>query len=138
MSLSRLTDCTEFPLSRSSEPELASWNVFSTQTDRLGNIALGIGSGVPKLQPVVEQSGSALFGRGAVSKGNTEQVPPTDWPHEMLNLLCEPSGVGPSACVELPPPMFRPPQVSVLAVAPVPSNALPHAPPGRPFVKIIV
>jgi hypothetical protein len=44
--------------------------------------------------------------------------------------LVAPSGVGPSATTELPPPMFRPPQVRFLMMALLPFRMLPQVSPG--------
>src|SRR5262249_29494703 len=51
------------------------------------------------------------------------------------NRLVEPSGIGPSATTEPPPPMFRPPQVRVLMRALLPSSVVPQGPPGVRVLK---
>ena len=51
-------------------------NVFSTQVVMLGMVGFGIGSGVPKLQPVFVQSGPAVFTGGAVLVAPTVQLAP--------------------------------------------------------------
>jgi len=51
-------------------------NVFSTQVVMLGMVGFGIGSGVPKLQPVFVQSGCALLTAGAVEFALTVQLEP--------------------------------------------------------------
>src|SRR5262249_5629738 len=49
--------------------------------------------------------------------------------------LAAPSGVGPSATTEPPPPMFRPPQVRFLMRALLPVRVSPQVPPEAPKVK---
>ena len=104
-------------------------NVFSTQVVRE---PFGIGSGVPKLQPVLLQSGSVLLRAGAVLNALMLQAEP-----EQLRLkrLCEPSGVGPSGTSELPPPMSRPPQVRLFTTVLLAFIAVPHTPPGARLAK---
>src|SRR5215468_1424166 len=103
--------------------------VFSAQVVSVGSEGFGIGSGVPKLQPVVVQSGSVLLSAGAVEVGPMLQSEPEQPPSQAppaaqlsANRLFEPSGVGPSATMEPPPPMLRPPQVRFLMRVLVPSS----------------
>src|SRR5262249_47404570 len=91
-----------------------------------------IGSGVPKLQPTVVQSGSAVLTAGTSVVGPIVQVEPAQLSE---NRLVEPSGVGPSATVEKPPPMFRPPQVRFFSTASEESRAVPQVPPAARLVK---
>ena len=110
-------------------PLAGDWKVFSTQVDRE---PFGIGSGVPKLQPVLLQSGSVLLRAGAVLNALMLQAEP-----EQLrsNWLCEPSGVGPSGTSELPPPMLSPPQVRFFTTVLLAFIAVPHTPPGARLAK---
>src|SRR5262249_116528 len=114
--------------------------VFSAQVLSVGSEGFGIGSGVPKLHPVLLQSGAVLLSGGAVEVGPmlqsepaqpASQAPP---PAAQLsaNRLFEPSGVGPSATMEPPPPRFRPPQVRFLMRVLLASWMLPQTPPGTP------
>src|SRR4029079_16373695 len=52
------------PVARLSVPLAGCLNVLITQTPSAGRAAFGMGSGVPKLQPVAVQSGSAEFAAG--------------------------------------------------------------------------
>src|SRR5262245_65308535 len=84
--------------------------VFSAQVVRTACTKFAIGSGVPKLHPVVVQSGNALLTGGGPATGPTLQIEPAQLlsqapPAAQLsaNRLAEPSGVGPSPTVEPPP-----------------------------------
>src|SRR4030095_3197282 len=94
--------------------------------------AFGIGSGVPKLQPVLVQSGSALLRAGACVVAPMVQMSPSQL---SANRLTEPSGVGPWATNEPPPPMFRPPQVRHSRTVAWASCAEPQMRTGAPSVK---
>jgi len=50
--------------------------VFSTHVLMFGMAAFGMGSGVPKLHPVLVQSGLAVFTAGAVEFAVTLQLEP--------------------------------------------------------------
>src|SRR5262245_18030004 len=91
----------------------------------LWRVGCGRGSGVPKLQPVVVQSGSALLTAGAVDVGPMLQLGPVQLSE---NRLCEPSGVGPSGMREAPAPMLSPPQVRLLMTVFEPSRVAPQLP----------
>src|SRR5262245_38414979 len=56
----------------------------------------------------------------------------------MFICVSAPPGIGPSATVEAPPPMLRPPQVSDLRTAPAapPDFTAPQVPPAAPVVKL--
>src|SRR5262245_32704149 len=90
-------------------------------------VGLGIGSGVPKLQPVLVQSGSGVFTGGTVDVGAIVQLEPVQL---SANRLVEPSGIGPSGTRAAPPPRLRPPQVRFLMRALLPSSVVPQVPPG--------
>src|SRR5215475_2669540 len=116
----------ELPVARSSVPLAAALQVFSTQRLSPGSVGVGIGSGVPKLQPTSVQSGAALLTGGAVEVGPIVHIEPVQL---SANWLVEPSGIGPSGTIEAPPPMLRPPQVRFLMSA-VADCVLPQVPPG--------
>jgi hypothetical protein len=82
------------PVARSRLPLAGALKVFST------HVLLpefGIGTGVPKLQPVSVQSGAALLAGGIVEVAPTAQADPLQVsPYRLV----EPSGVGPSGLVE--------------------------------------
>ena len=110
--------------------------VFSTQVEMPGLVGFGTGSGVPKLQPVLVQSGAVLLTGGAVEVGPRLQMPvpaaqlslqAPPAAHASANRLLEPSGTIPSGTVERPPPMFRPPQWRVRRAPPA-ELAVPHWP----------
>src|SRR4029453_5512939 len=105
------------PVERSSVPLAGALQVFSTQVVRAGTAAFGISSGVPKLQPVLLQSGAAGCGGGGVGNAPMVQVAPAQL---SVNWLVAPSGVGPSWTIEPPPPTLRPPQGGFLIRARVP------------------
>ena len=65
------------PVERLSVPLPGALNVFSTHVLRVGEEGFGIGSGVPKLQPVLVQSGCALLAAGAVDVAPMVQLEPT-------------------------------------------------------------
>ena len=82
-------------------------------TERISGLGAGgtaIGNGVPKLQPVIVQSGSVVLAAGACVRRRDQAVGialvgngrSSDPPH--------PPGVGPSGAAECPPPTFNPPQ----------------------------
>lgn len=102
------------PVEVSSVPLAGAANVFATQVERPGLSTFGIGSGVPKEQPVFVQSmaptGASV---GPMVHDEPAQV--------VVKRFVEPSGVGPSATVDSPPPMLSPPQVRFFNTAPVPS-----------------
>src|SRR5262245_20306343 len=97
-----------------------------------GMVGFGIGSGVPKLQPVLVQSGVEVLSAGAVDVGPMLQLEPVQLSE---NRLCAPSGVGPSGMSDAPAPMLRPPQVRFLMVALEPSFVLPQLPPPAASAK---
>jgi len=116
------------PVERSSVPLAGAEKTFWTH---VVVPPLGIGSGVPNTQPVFVH----LKPGPSASVGPSVQVSPE---HEVVKRLVAPSGVGPSATVDAPPPMSRPPQVRFLSGVPVPSvvrNVLPHTFPAGPVVK---
>jgi len=117
---------------RSTVPLAGALQVFSTQVVSVGSEGFGIGSGVPKLHPVLVQSGAALFAGGMVEVGPIVHIEPVQLSE---NWLIEPSGVGPSPTRELPPPMLRPPQVRFLMTAAEASCVLPQVPPGMPVLN---
>jgi hypothetical protein len=96
--------------------------VFSTHVEVP---PFGTGSGVPKLQPVFVQSGPGVLTGGVAEVGPMVQFEPV---HASEKRLIEPSGVGPSATKEPPPPMLSPPQVRFLNGPPA-SRMSPHTPP---------
>jgi hypothetical protein len=120
------------PLARSSVPLAGALQVFSTQVVSAWAAGFGIGSGVPKLHPVSVQSGSGVFTGGTVDVRAIVQLEPVQL---SANRLVEPSGIGPSATTEPPPPMFRPPQVRFLMRALLPSSVVPQVPPGVLVLK---
>src|SRR5262245_22607505 len=103
------------PVVRSTLPPAGSRSVFNTQVLIAGATGFGTGSGVPKLQPVVVQSGSPLPVGGTSVVGSSVHFP-VGSQHVMLNLFTAPSGVGPSGVAEVPPPMLSPPQLSSFTV----------------------
>src|SRR5262245_52201948 len=122
----------DVPLVRSSVPLAGALQVFSTQLVSVTIAGLGIGSGVPKLHPVVVQSGAVLLTGGGIEVGPIVQLAPVQL---SANRLVEPSGVGASGTTVPPPPMFRPPQVRFLMRTLLPSSVLPQTPPGVPVVN---
>src|SRR5262245_50909784 len=134
----------DVPLVRSSVPLAGALQVISTQLVSVSMAGLGIGSGVPKLHPVVVQSCAVLLSGGGVEVGPMLQTEPEQLPSHAppptaqvsANRLVEPSGVGGSGMrAYWPPPMFRPPQVGFLMRTLLPSNMLPQVPPGVPVVN---
>jgi hypothetical protein len=113
-------------------PLAGAFQVFSTQVVIPGIVGFGIGSGVPKLQPVSVQSGSAVLTAGAVDVGPMLQLEPLQL---SANRLCEPSGVGPSGMREAPAPMLSPPQVRFLMTVFDPSRVSPQLPAGAVRTK---
>ncbi len=116
------------PVERSSVPLAGPEKMFWTH---VVVPPFGIGSGVPNTQPVFVH----LNPGPSASVGPRVQVVPV---HEVVKRLVAPSGVGPSATVDAPPPMSRPPQVRFLSGVPVPSvvrNVFPHTLPAGPVVK---
>src|SRR6476659_7448833 len=81
-------------------------HLFTTHVLIEGMAGLGIGSGVPKLQPVLVQSGAAVLTPGLVALAFTVQAAPVQLSAKRLT---DPDGSGPSAIWEPPPPMLRPP-----------------------------
>src|SRR5262245_30078113 len=74
--------------------------VFSTQVVRAGIEKFGIGSGVPKLHPVVVQSGNVVLSGGGPATGPRLQTEPAQPPSQAppaaqtsVNRLVAPSGV---------------------------------------------
>src|SRR5262249_28562419 len=125
------------------EPLAGAAQVFSAQVLSVGSEGFGIGSGVPKLHPVSVQSGAVLLSPGAVEVGPMLQSAPEQVPLQAPPPAAQlsaytyvaPSGVGPSATIEPPPPMFRPPQVRFLMTVLLASWMLPQTPPGTPVVN---
>src|SRR5262245_2537577 len=95
-------------------------------------VGLGIGSGGPKLQPVLVQSGSGVFTGGTADVGPIVQLEPVQL---SAYRLVAPSGMKASGMFPMPPPMFRPPQVRFLMRTLLPSSVLPQVPPGVPVVN---
>src|SRR5262245_6227829 len=123
----------DWPVARSRLPLSGALKVFSTQVLRLSNGGtLMIGNGVPKLQPVVLQSGSALFCWGATVKGLIVQ---SLLLHSSRKRLVEPSGVGPSGVNPVPMPMLRPPHRRLARSPSDASRVSPQKLPGAPLVK---
>src|SRR5262245_13967713 len=109
--------------------------VLSTHALTVGMVGFGSCSGVPKLQPVLLQSGAGVAPPGTggmVLFGLTVQAGPTQL---RLDRMTAPSGTTPSGAVPPPPPMLRPPQVRFLMKTDVPVRICPHAPPPAPVVK---
>jgi hypothetical protein len=92
------------PVEVSSVPAAGWANVFSVHTDVP---PFGTGSGVPKRQPVFEQSNEFDPVDTPVSVGPTVQFGPV---HANVKRVAEAGGVGPSATVDSPPPSERNPQ----------------------------
>jgi hypothetical protein len=115
------------PVPRSRVPLAGVAKVFATQVESAPFL---IGSGGPKLQPVLVQSKVAP----ADDVGPSVQLDPVQL---VVKRLVAPSGVGPSGTVDCPPPMLSPPQVSdLIEVVPVVSlKVLPQTPPATPVVK---
>src|SRR5215475_988582 len=112
------TDVDDAPVLRLIVPVAGVAKLFSAQVVRGGCAGFGTGSGVPKLHPVVVQSGNVVLSGGGPATGPMLQIEPAQPPSQAppaaqtsVNRLVEPSGVDPSPTRELPPPMFRPPQV---------------------------
>ena len=84
------------------------------------------------MQPTSVQSGSALFGAGGVLVEPTVQLEPLQLSEKRF---VDPSGEGPSATVDMPPPMLRPPQWRVLRTVFDPSFTSPQLPPKGKVVK---
>src|SRR5262249_57885629 len=85
--------------------------VFSAQVVRTVCTKFAIGSGVPKLHPVVVQSGNALLTGGGPATAPTLQIEPAPLlsqappaPQTSENRLIAPSRVGPSPTPEPRPP----------------------------------
>src|SRR5215813_1402746 len=111
------TDVDDAPVLRLSVPVPGEAKVFSAQVVRLGLLKFGTGSGVPKLHPVVVQSGNVLLSGGGPETAPMLQIEPAQLPSQAppaaqtsVNRLVAPSGVRASPMTEPPPPMFRPPQ----------------------------
>jgi len=115
----------DWPVLMLTEPLTGDAKVFSAQVVSVGSAGFGIGSGVPKLHPVLLQSGAVLLSGGAAEVGPMlqsepeqalSQAPPAA--QVSVNRLVEPSGVWDSPTRELPPPMSRPPQPRFLMTVP--------------------
>src|SRR5262245_46977854 len=120
------------PVARLNVPPAGALQVFRTQVVMTEIAGFGIGRGVPKLQPVVVQSGAAEFTAGVAVVGPMVH----DGPAQLrVKRLIDPLGTGPSGTSELPPPMLRPPQPRSLRTVPVPSLTLPQTPPGGVGMK---
>src|SRR5262249_3527191 len=119
------TAVCEAPVERSSVPLAAAFQVFSTQLVMPGMVGFGIGSGVPKLQPVLVQSGSALSTAGVVDVGPMLQLAPVQLSETGLG---ERGGVGPWERGGAPAPMLSPPQVRLLMTVFEPSRVSPQLP----------
>jgi hypothetical protein len=104
------------PVARSTVPLAGEAQVFITQVVMTGMAGFGIGSGVPKLQPVLVQSGPAVLTGGTSLVGPRVQAEPAQLSEKRLTA---PSGVGPSGTIDWPPPMLRPPHVRLRRVAPL-------------------
>src|SRR5215468_1838698 len=93
----RLTVWVATPVPRLSEPPAGDAKVLIVHV----GLEAGTGSGVPKLQPVLVQSGSLVLSPGAVDVGEMVQLLP-----EQLSAyrLTPPSGVGLGATLLLEPP----------------------------------
>jgi hypothetical protein len=102
-------------------------HVLSTES-----VGLRIGSGVPKLHPVVVQSGPAVLTAGTLLVGLMAQLEPVQL---SANRLTEPAGVGPSLMTDPAPPMLSPPHVRFLITVPAAFFDEPQMPPGVPLVK---
>src|SRR5262245_56571321 len=120
------------PLPVLSVPLIGALHVLSTQALTVGMVGLGSASGVPKLQPVLLQSGCAVLTAGTVLFALTVQAGPTQL---SADRMMEPSGTTPSGAVPPPPPMLRPPQVRFLMKTDEPLRICPHAPPPAPVMK---
>ena len=93
---------SDSPVVVSIVPLLGAENLLSTHVERP---PFTIGSDVPKLQPVAVQS---YAGPGAPIALRLHDVPPLQ---SATQRFVDPSGVGPSGTVELPPPRLKPPHV---------------------------
>src|SRR5262249_50073054 len=102
----------DVPPARSSVPLAAALQVFSTQVLSVGIEGFGIGSGVPKLHPVVVQSGPPVLTGGVVEVGPIVQLEPVQL---SANRLVEPSRNGPSGTPPPPPPTPPPPPAHSLS-----------------------
>ena len=128
----------DWPVLMLTEPLTGDAKVFSAQVVSDGSAGFGIGSGVPKLHPVLLQSGAVLLSGGAAEVGPTLQSEPEQLllqapppaAQVSVNRLVEPSGVEDSPTRELPPPMSRPPQPRFLMTVPLEFIVVPQTPPG--------
>jgi hypothetical protein len=95
--------------------------------------ALAIGRYGPKLQPVLEQL--VMLPVCAAVRAEMVHAAPAQVAVIWVSAL---AGVGPSATVDWPPPTLRPPQLSVLRIAPAapPERTVPHGPPASPVVNL--
>jgi hypothetical protein len=91
-----------------------------------------MGTGAPKLQPIAEQSGSLLLTAGGVAVGAMLQL---SWMQLSENRMVEPPAARPSATIEPPPPMLKPPQLRFLTTVEVSSFTVPQTPPAGAIVK---
>src|SRR5262245_10697743 len=110
MSDVRGTPVEAAPVLRSMLPLAGALQVFSTHVVMTVIVGFGIGRGVPKLQPVLVQSGSAEFTAGVAVVGPMSHEGPVQF---RVKRLIDPLGTGPSGTSELPPPMLRPPHFRV-------------------------
>src|SRR6516162_7739559 len=120
---------TDVPSVRFTVPVADVAQVSITQVVSGFNVGFGISSGVPKRQPGAVQSKL----EPAVKIGPSSQAPVAS--QLRLNRLVDPSGVGPSGTIALPPPMLSPPQVRGFSTVFVMSLMLPHTPPAGRSVK---
>src|SRR5262249_26988792 len=102
----------------------------------------GIGSGVPKLHPVVVQSGNVVLSGGGPATGPTLQTEPAQLLSQAPlvaqtseNRLVEATRVCPPGTTEPPPPMVTPPRGRFLMRALAPVRMSPQVPPGVPVVN---
>src|SRR5262245_11399626 len=123
MSESSGTAVDAAPVERSMVPPAGALQVFWTHVVMTEIAGFGIGRGVPKLQPVLVQSGSAEFTAGVAVVGPMSHDDPVQL---RVKRLIDPLGTGPSGTSELPPPMLRPPQVRFLRTVPVPFCTVPQ------------
>src|SRR5262245_53375112 len=101
----------ETPDDVSSVPLPGPAHVFITHIEMAGTGGFGMGRGVPKLHPVLVQSGAALFTGGVVLVALMVQEGPAQLSEKRL---IEPSGIASSGAIELPAPRLRPPHVRFL------------------------
>ncbi len=83
------TDIVELPVVRSSVPLAGALQDLIVQVERYTMVGFGVGTGVPKAQPVSVQSGSALSGAGGVDVAPAVQLAPAQ---SSVKRLVDPSG----------------------------------------------